>query len=117
MLALIIREPWIGMILDGLKIWEIRSRNTNVRGRIGLIRSRSGLILGRANLIDSVPVSKRLLLDNLDKHGMSREEVLQLFKPGSNYSRPYAWVLSEQKRLSRPRRYKHPSGAVIWVRV
>lgn len=36
--ALIIREPWIDLVLSGQKSWELRSRSTEKRGLIGLIR-------------------------------------------------------------------------------
>src|SRR5215831_14717644 len=32
--ALLIRRPWIDMILDGRKTWEMRGARTSVRGRI-----------------------------------------------------------------------------------
>jgi hypothetical protein len=38
MRGLIIDEPWIGYIISGTKTWEMRSRNTAIRGSIGLIR-------------------------------------------------------------------------------
>jgi hypothetical protein len=39
--GLIIDAPWIGYIISGTKTWEMRLRNTAVRGRIGLIRKGS----------------------------------------------------------------------------
>ena len=48
--ALIIRQPWIGKILDGSKTWEMRGRPTSIRGRIGLIEQGSGMIVGEATL-------------------------------------------------------------------
>lgn len=51
MRALIIREPWIELILSGRKTWEIRGTATSVRGRIGLIRARSGLIVGTPEFV------------------------------------------------------------------
>src|SRR5438876_7688725 len=50
--ALIIDEPWISMIVSGQKTWEMRSRNTQVRGRIGLIRKGSKTVIGLADLVD-----------------------------------------------------------------
>jgi hypothetical protein len=116
MLGLIIREPWMEMILQGKKTWEIRSRNARVRGRISLIRSQSGLIVGTTRLVHAMPVTRAQLLANLDKHGMSREEVLAEFRPRAKYLLPlYAWVFEDARRLASPRRYQHPRGAVIWV--
>ena len=48
--ALIVRQPWIDLILSGEKTWEMRSRPTNVRGRIGLIEQGTGLIVGECFL-------------------------------------------------------------------
>ena len=52
MKGLIIREPWIGMILAGRKTWEMRSRQTPYRGRIGLIRKGTGMVVGIAEIVD-----------------------------------------------------------------
>jgi hypothetical protein len=41
MKGLVIDEPWISLIISGEKTWEMRSRNTVVRGRIALIRKGS----------------------------------------------------------------------------
>ena len=54
MKGLIIDEPWIGFILSGRKTWEMRSRNTQIRGRIGLIRKGSKMVVGVADLVDTV---------------------------------------------------------------
>lgn len=113
--GLIIREPWVGMIVDGRKTWEIRSRDTDIRGRIGLIRGGSGLIVGSAELYGTFPVTKGELLESMDQHGMSRAEVLALFKPGSNYHKPWVWMMRDSKPFTPPRPYTHPNGAVIWV--
>jgi hypothetical protein len=34
--GLIIREPWIGMIMDGTKTWELRTQHTTMRFEIAL---------------------------------------------------------------------------------
>jgi hypothetical protein len=50
--TLLIKEPWIGLICTREKTWEIRRRDTRVRGWIGLTASGSGTVLGVANLKD-----------------------------------------------------------------
>jgi hypothetical protein len=55
MKGLVIREPWIDMILDGAKTWELRTQRTTVRGEIALIRKGTGQIEGVAHLVDSLP--------------------------------------------------------------
>jgi hypothetical protein len=101
------------MILDGTKTWEIRGSCTSVRGKIALIRGGSGLIVGRCELVDVVgPLTHQQLMDNSDKTGIVPAQV-QLMP----YDKPHAWVLKNVDRFDVPRRYKHPPGAVIWVRL
>ena len=116
-LGLIVREPWAGMLVDGVKTWEIRSRDTHVRGRIGLIRGGSGLVIGSTILIKTFRVTRERLLANRAKHRMSESEVAALFRPGSNYRTPWAWEMASPRRFAVPRPYRHHDGAVIWVRL
>jgi ASCH domain len=111
--ALLIRRPWIDMILDGQKTWEIRGARTSVRGRIGLIASRSGTVIGVCDLVDCVgPLTAEEFRKNAKKAGMRPSEA----KLGS-YRQTYAWVLYMPRLLKQPVPYRHPSGAVIWVRL
>ncbi|MGC2777154.1 MAG: ASCH domain-containing protein [Bradyrhizobium sp.] len=112
MKGLIIREPWIGMILDGSKTWELRTQPTTMRGEIALIRKGTGQIVGVADLIDSLP--------QLDRHGLA--ESFQFHRvPTSEQARAFAngwlfpWLIVNARRLSSPVPYLHPSGAVTWV--
>ena len=50
--GLLIRTPWIDLILGGSKTWEIRGTRTSKRGRIGLIQSGTGAVIGVADLVD-----------------------------------------------------------------
>jgi len=101
------------MILDGKKTWEIRGRATHVRGRIGLIRGGSGLVVGTCELVDVVgPLTLADLRSNARKAGLEPEELALL-----PYKKTYAWVLRDAKKLHPSHPYRHPSGAVIWVRL
>ena len=101
------------MILAGKKKWEIRGRKTNVRGTIALIRSGSGLIVGTCELIDVVgPLTLRQLRKNAYKTGETASQ--WRYKP---YQKTYAWVLRRAARFRVSRPYKHPSGAVVWVKL
>jgi ASCH domain-containing protein len=51
MKGLIIDEPWISLILQGEKIWEMRKTACHHRGRIALIRKGSGQVVGIAALL------------------------------------------------------------------
>ena len=73
--ALLIRHPWIDMILDSEKTWEIRGSRTSFRETIGLIASRSGTVIGVCDLVDCIgPLTDRELRVNAHKAGMRREE-------------------------------------------
>ena len=107
--GLIIDKPWIGYILDGLKLWEMRSSNTKLRGHIALIEKGSGMIVGVATLIDSIPqMDINVLMDNFDKHRVDYNAHPELLR----WNR--GWVLENAQKVD-PVRYVHPRGAVIWV--
>lgn len=110
MKGLIIREPWISLILSRKKTWELRSRDTRVRGRIALIRKGSGTVIGVAELVATLPkLSRSKLISNVKKHQTPRRE----FRKELKYTT--AWVLRRAVRLHKPVAYRHPAGAVIWV--
>lgn len=107
--GLILLPFWANLIVKGKKTWEIRSRNTKIRGRIGIIASKLGVIVGETELVDSFPLTKELFEDNRDKHCIDCEfEALP-----KNYR--YVWVVKNSKEYIRPVPYTHPQGAVIWV--
>jgi hypothetical protein len=108
--ALIVKKEHLDKILDGDKTWEMRSSKTNIRGRIGLIESGSGLIVGEVTLTDCGPALDVLTaLMNMPSHQVSDIQLLKKWK--------YPWVLKDAKRYEKPIPYKHPQGAVIWVRL
>ena len=109
--ALVIRQPHIGHILYGMKSWEMRSKPTKIRGRIGLIEAGSGLIVGECEIdrIQSAPKSYRARFMTRAYHRI----------PADRYSVMdkwcWAWVMSNVLRYDDPVAYEHPQGAVIWV--
>jgi hypothetical protein len=108
--ALIVKKPWIDLILSGQKIWEMRSRRTLVRGKIGLIEQGSGLIVGECELIHSgmrIDQSERELFKCY--HRVEDLSLLEKWR--------YPWVLKNAKRYETPIKYKHPKGAVTWVKI
>jgi hypothetical protein len=108
--GLIIDEPWISLIVTGEKTWEMRSRNTNMRGRIGLIRKGSKTVIGLADLIDTLPKLPRSeLRASFAKHRVPESEIDEDLKWST------AWVLQRARSLPEPVPYRHPAGAVIWV--
>jgi hypothetical protein len=110
--GLLIRRPWIDLILEGSKTWEIRGTRTGKRGRIGLIESGTGTVVGVAKLVDVTgPLTLSELAGNASKAGFLKHEPL----PKLPYQRIFGWVLQEPYRLKQPVPYVHPYGAVIWV--
>ena len=113
MTGLVIKSPWIDLILQGQKTWEIRGKNTAQRGRIALIKSKSGCVIGTCRLVDCIgPLSLAQLRETTDKHHIPLDGLTEL-----PYEKTYAWVMAEPKLLETPIPYKYPSGAVIGVRL
>ena len=111
--ALIIRQPWIDLILSGEKRWEMRSKPTNIRGRIGLIEQGTGLIVGECNL-DYVgePIT------NFDQgYGQHLHKIPNDILYQHDFKWVYPWVLSAAKRYKSPIKYNHKRGAVTWIRL
>jgi len=114
--GLIIKKQHLDKIYDDGKIWEMRSSPTNIRGRIGLIESGSGLITGECEIVDCYKYiaeqARQRLFDWLEWmhcHQVSDLDKLNKWR--------YPWVLKGAKRYAEPIPYKHPKGAVIWVKL
>lgn len=114
MKALVIREPWIGLILEGHKTWEMRSRPTKIRGRIALARQGSGLLVGTAELVEvRAPLTIEELMCTQQLHGIPPGQAHAVAADG--WLVP--WVLADVRRFAQPVPYAHPRGAVTWVNV
>jgi ASCH domain len=110
--GLIIREPWIDLILNGAKTWEMRSEATNVRGSIALIKRGTGLVVGTARLVESrPPLTRENYMSYRDKHAIPTSMLEEVLANGWTYP----WVLSEVRHLPRPVSYRHKQGAVKFV--
>lgn len=109
--ALIVQEHWCALILQGAKPWELRTSKTNYRGPFGLIKSGTGHIFGKAELVDSLDaLTDEELHLFADKHKVS-----SINEIGNKWRFP--WVVRNPVIFRRPVFYKHPLGAVIWVRL
>lgn len=112
MRALIIREPWISLILSGAKTWEMRSKATKIRGKIGLIAKGTGMVIGTADLIDCLPALDRgAFRHGRECHRIPSEMEESAFRQG--WLHP--WVLRDARRLQRPVHAGQKPGQVIWV--
>ena len=112
--TLLVKEPWVGLLLDGLKTWELRRTSTSVRGPVGLTPSGSGEIAGCAELVDvRGPFTAEELRSHWSQH-MVDDEFLDEYAAGKPL---YAWEFTKARRYDWPLDYEHPQGAVIWVKL
>lgn len=110
--ALVIADPWIGMILDGSKTWEMRSTSTTHRGWIGLIRKGTGCVWGIARIAEcGQPMSPEEMIETFQKHRIPE----QMIRSGEVGKWNTPWKLENVKVLAKPVPYIHKPGAVIWV--
>ena len=107
MKALIIKQPWIDLILKGSKTWEIRGSNTSISGQIELIQSGSSLVVGCCEIVDCKELSLEEFQNCTDKHCINNTKELP-------YKRAYAWIIKNAERYKELRKYKHPNGAIVW---
>lgn len=107
--ALIVKKPWIDLILSGEKTWEMRSRKTHLTGWIGLIEQGSGLIVGKAFLTGSIEIDELEFGENFSKHRINDDILLRRYS--------WVWEFEQAERFETPIHYKHPIGAVIWVKI
>lgn len=109
MKGLLIRPPWIDLILSGRKTWEMRSRDTAHRGEFLLIQSGSGLIVGQANLVGTQKLHPAQFGQTKRHHCVDDLALLNRWC--------YAWILEDIQKFDTPIPYTHPQGAVIWVQL
>lgn len=112
MKGLIIKREWLDLFFDGRKKLEMRRRPTTIRGSILLIQSGSGCVVGSANLQSC---SDKPLNDVLMDFHQSAHRVPQ-DSPFWKTHR-YAWHLTNIVKYDKPKPYKHPQGAIVWVNV
>lgn len=112
--GLVVREPYVDWIVDGEKTWELRGSATKVRGPIALIAGGTGTVVGTCELRDSIGP---LTVEDLRKNARKLNQRPSDFHEPLYYTRTYAWVLANARRLPKPVSYEHPSGAVIWVKL
>src|SRR4051812_29561293 len=106
MKGLIVREPWIDLLLDGAKTWELRTTRTTIRGEIALIRQGSGCVEGVAKLVDSLlPLDAEGLAESFPFHRVPKGEQASVLSRG--WTVP--WLMIDARRLSEPVPYRHPS--------
>ena len=111
--ALLVREPWAGLIARGVKSWEIRSRGTAIRGPIAIAAAGTGQLVAICRLVAvEGPLTVERYVDAWRLWGGAEPPCV-----GLPYPATYAWVLADACALPEPVSYRHPPGAVTWVRL
>jgi len=114
MRGLIIQQPHLDNILNGLKTVRIRTRNTNIRGHVALCYN--GYIHGFAKIVDSYQVPRtQLLTPKWEKKHRAIQSLLR--GPYSKEKVLWVWELDNIEKLEFPIHYTHPKGAGVWVNV
>ena len=107
--GLVVREPWIDLLLSGQKTWEMRSQNTSYRGWIGLIRKGSGRVSGIARLVDvGLPLLPDEMIETFEKHRIPEA----MIRSGEVAKWIIPWKLADIRVLRQPIPYRHPNGAI-----
>lgn len=108
MKGFIIRQPWADLIFDGLKSWEIRGSNCKIRGTVGIVCQ--GQWIGTVDITDCKELTMAQYAKTKSKHQVQETSSLP-------YKKTFAWVLSNPKRFTVPKKYTHKNGCVIWVKL
>lgn len=113
--GLMVKDPYATQLLNGDKVWEIRGRVTQIRGRVVILKSGTGKAFGTINLVRVLgPLS---LEDLTTAPELTEDERAEFQRTGLPYKKTYAYVCSDPKWFDTPIPYTHPSGAVTWVRL
>lgn len=111
--GLIIKKKWIDLILSGKKTLEIRGSDTHKIGEtIYILESGSHRVRGTCKIVGS----RFITYQNWDS--LKEQACLDIPMTALNkkYHIAYAWELSEIEEWEDISYYKHPKGAVIWVK-
>ena len=79
--AMMLREPWDSLIVDGIKVWEVRKQNITWRGRIAVARVGSGMLVGEVTIVGSFFMSMRnlRLSSSVEKHMLTSDSELSSY--------------------------------------
>ncbi len=132
--ALLLDNTWCKKILEGNKIWELRSKNCHKRGRIGIActskssPSKVSQLLGEVTLTDSIEVAEvrnglvvpprrdpgnfMFLQEHVHKHQVHSVAQFPCLK---QYRKVFAWILKDPVLYSCPQNIKIKRGCVVWA--
>lgn len=113
--GLVVKKEWASLIFegdsDGRKLLEVRGSSTGVRGRVGIIESGSGLVVGSVEICGCMAFTRQSF------EGLRAQHKLKCSYWELPYRAPCGWELRDAYRFPEPVPYRHPQGAVIWVKL
>ena len=110
---LLIQAPWLGLILDGRKTWEIRGqicrKSDGLRIYLALPGA-GGVILGSVNFVKCCgPLSQQEYTASRERHLIAGDDL--------PYASTYAWEFNSPKRFRTPVTYRQKKGVVTWQKM
>ena len=105
--ALVVREPWRSLIVDGAKTWEIRGENTRKRERIANVRLRGAN--GEWQPCGKLANSPTLPA-NVDKQCINYLNAIP-------YQEASAWAVRDAQNYMTPGPYEHKPGCIKWIKL
>jgi hypothetical protein len=100
-------DKWVNLVLSGKKVWEIRTRGTNIRERIALGNTKTKCCAGYVTIVDSVEITVAELLKYNDKH--QANDFLKQYAKNSDSL--FAWFLKDIEIELNPKPYTYSTGA------
>lgn len=111
MSALVLKEPWATLVVNGKKTIEIRTMTTNKIGKeIYIAKAGTKTLIGKVTITDC----RRLTPEEFQNLAPQHLALHYSFPPGKKI---YGWYLKNAHRFPQPIPYKHPQGAQIWVKI
>jgi hypothetical protein len=101
-----IDDKWVNLILNGIKTWEIRRRNTLIRERIALGNTKTKCCVGYVTIADSIEMTIEEMKKHNDKH--QANDFLEEYAFGKKTL--FAWVLKDVVIEPKPKEYSYSTG-------
>ena len=109
--ALVVREPWARLIVDGSKRWELRGCRClkHIGKRVAIARAGSGTLVGEVTIAECLDVTDTWQLPENDSYHrvVDHQQI--------TYQRVYAWVLEDASAYIEPKVYARQKGSITWV--
>ena len=111
--GLIVKAPWVKALAEGRKRWELRNRPSDVRGPVAILEGGTCQVVGVMEIVDCIGPLDAKALRLAARRGLILPEEIH----DADQVPQYAWVVGSAHALEDPLPYRHPRGAVVWVKL